>query len=145
MIQTGFAAADFLAPTAEFWLSMLVTWSPQDNSPERKLTSIAVSPATASGSGEYLLLATVTGDLQVWDLRQPERCELISQGSAHSEEVTRASWSRPVRPMGPTPIGAHDPAQMPQLTHRSWSTWAHNPSRPSVRSCIEMASYGQSM
>mmetsp|Transcript_26011 Transcript_26011/g.69370 ORF Transcript_26011/g.69370 Transcript_26011/m.69370 type:complete len:677 (-) Transcript_26011:117-2147(-) len=74
-------------------LSMLVTWSPQDASPERKLTSIAVSPTSDRGSGEYLLLATITGDLQVWDLRQPERCELISQGSAHSEEVTRASWS----------------------------------------------------
>jgi len=74
-------------------LSMLVTWSPQDSSQERKLTSISISPASPTGEGEYLLLATITGDLQVWDLRQPERCELISQGSAHSDAVTQACWS----------------------------------------------------
>ncbi|KAL1504617.1 hypothetical protein AB1Y20_008400 [Prymnesium parvum] len=74
-------------------LSMLVTWSPHDHSPERKLTSIALSPPSATGDGEYLLLGTATGDVQVWDLRKPERAELLSQGSAHSEEVSQARWS----------------------------------------------------
>ncbi|KAL3913551.1 MAG: hypothetical protein SGPRY_007943, partial [Prymnesium sp.] len=51
-------------------LSMLVTWSPQrvhdgqDNSAERKLTSMALSPPSNTGNGEFLLLGTVTGDVQ---------------------------------------------------------------------------------
>ena len=54
------------------------------------------------------------------------------------------SWSRPVRSAGPTPIGAHEPAQMPQLTHFASSTCATRPTRPSSRGCMVMASHGQS-
>jgi len=41
-------------------------------------------------------------------------------------------------------MGAHDPAQIPQLTQSAGSTWAYAPSRPSVRVSMEIASYGQS-
>ncbi len=51
-----------------------------------------------------------------------------------------SNWSRPVRSAGPTPIGAQDPAQMPQLTQRSALTRATTSARPSVRSSMRMAS-----
>lgn len=75
-------------------LSMLVTWNPQDRKEDRRVTHISISPPneTCSG-GEYLLTTTVTGDIQVWDVRQPEHSRLLSQGSAHSEEVCQAEWS----------------------------------------------------
>ena len=75
-------------------LSMLVTWNPHEREHDRKLTSISVSPPTdGAAGGEYLLLATVSGDLQVWDMRYPERANLMSVGSAHSDEVAQAGWS----------------------------------------------------
>ena len=77
------------ADLSEQPLSMVVTWHPQDEAEDRKLTHLALSP---EGS-EYLLVSTAAGDIQVWDLRQPSQSDLISQGSAHSHSVTQACWS----------------------------------------------------
>jgi len=82
------------ADVSEQPLSMMITYNPQDRSEERKLTHIAISPAVhGSGGGEYLLAATVTGDLQMWDLRDPGQSRLLAQGSAHSDAIAQAEWS----------------------------------------------------
>jgi hypothetical protein len=68
-----------------------------------------------------------------------------SEGFTRSmNSFTSTSWSRPVLWTGPTPMGAQDAEQIPQLTHSAGSTRATYPSLPSVRRTIAMASYGQS-
>lgn len=74
-------------------IAVLTTWLDSDDvNKERRITKIGVSPPLAEGSvgSDYLLVATASGDLQVWDL---EESALVSVGAAHSEEITDCQWA----------------------------------------------------
>lgn len=69
-------------------ISMIVTIPPSEieSALERRLNHLALSK-----DDKYLLASTASGDVQVWELRNPGAP--ISVGRAHSHAVTEAHWS----------------------------------------------------
>jgi len=75
-------------------ISMLVTWTERDEAQgkPKKLNHVSLSPPSVGGAaGDFLLVSTAAGELQVWDLGQS--AEPVAIGMAHSHEVSQAGWS----------------------------------------------------
>merc|ERR1719198_1218684 len=59
----------------------------------KRLNHLALSPPMGADQegGDYLAVSTASGEVQIWELAQPNAP--VSVGMAHSHEVMQATWS----------------------------------------------------